>query len=99
MSTAVTKIRAYSNKYQKDFDAIVAFLTQYIDKRAPTHSVKVASAGQNRTVKWQKSSTIHGIFKVKIVLKKYCRDKYDSMAKSQCQQLYELQTKARLIKG
>ena len=43
MSTAVTTVRAHPDKYKKDFDAVVAFHTQYIDKRAPKPSVKVAS--------------------------------------------------------
>ena len=47
LSTAVATIRAHPDKYDKDFDAVVAFLTQYIDKRAPTPSMKVASVSQN----------------------------------------------------
>ena len=43
LSTAVTAVRVYPNKYKKDFDAVVAFLTQYINKKAPTPSVKVAT--------------------------------------------------------
>ena len=43
MSTAVVAVRAHPNKYEKYFDAVVAFLTQYIDKKAPRQSVKVAS--------------------------------------------------------
>ena len=46
LSTAVTAERAHSDKYEKDFDAVVAFLTQYIDNRAPTLSMKVASVGR-----------------------------------------------------
>ena len=41
MSTAVAAVRAHPDKCQKDFDAVVAFLTQYIDKKVPTLSVKV----------------------------------------------------------
>ena len=51
MSTAVAAVGAHFNKYQKDFDTVPPFLMQYIDKRAPTTSVKVASAGQNRFAK------------------------------------------------
>ena len=39
LSIAVTTDKAHQDKYKKDFDAIVAFLTQYIDKRAPTPSM------------------------------------------------------------
>ena len=41
LSTAVTTVRAHPDKYEKDFDAVVTFITQYINKRAPTPSVKV----------------------------------------------------------
>ena len=98
LSTAVTAVRAHPDKYQKDFNAVVAFLTQYIDKRAPTLSVKVASVTQTRTAKGQKTSATHGIFKGTIKLKKYSREEYDSMSMAQHQQLFELQKKARLIK-
>ena len=47
LSTAVTVVRLYPDKYQKDFDTVVAFLTQY-DKRASTPSLKVASVSQTR---------------------------------------------------
>ena len=46
MSTAVAAVSAHLDKYQKYFDTVAPFLTQFIDKRAPTPSVKVASAGQ-----------------------------------------------------
>ena len=32
LSTAVAAVRAHTDKYEKDFDAVVTFLTQYIDK-------------------------------------------------------------------
>ena len=99
MSTAVVAVRAHPDKHEKAFDAAVTFLTQYIDKRAPTHSVKVASVGQSRPAKRQKTSTTHGTFKGKIELNKYSREEYDSMSMAQCQQLYELQKKAGLTMG
>ena len=99
MSIAVTRVRAHPDKYEKDFNAVVAFLTQYIDKKAPTPSVKVASVGHNRSAKWQRTSTIHGNFKRKIELKKYSWEEYGSMLTAQHQQSYELKKKARLIKG
>ena len=43
MSTAVATVMAHPDKYEKDFNTVIAILTQYIDKRAPTPSVKVAS--------------------------------------------------------
>ena len=45
-STAATAVMVHLDKYEKDYHAVVAFLTQYIDKRAPTPSVKVASVMQ-----------------------------------------------------
>ena len=65
LSTAVTAVRAHPAKYKKDFDAVVTFLNQYINKSAPTPSVKVASVAQTRPVKQQKTSTTHGTFKKK----------------------------------
>ena len=99
LSTAVATVSAHLDKYKKDFDAVVTFLTQYIDKRALTLSVKVASVGKNRPAIQQKTSATHGIFNGKIKLKKYSRVEYDSMSMAQCQQLYEHWNKARLIKS
>ena len=53
MSTAVATVNAHPDKYEKDFDT-VAFLTQYIDKRTPISSVKVASISQTRPAMKQK---------------------------------------------
>ena len=41
LSTALAAVRAHPDKYEKDFYAVVTFLTQYIDKRAPTQSMKL----------------------------------------------------------
>ena len=71
LSTAVTTVRAHPDKYKKDFDAVVAFFTQYIDKRAQKLSKKVASVTQTKPAKWQKISASHGTFKGKIELKNY----------------------------
>ena len=76
--------------YRKDFDAVVTFLTHYINKRAPTPSVKVASVSQNRPGKWQKTGTSHDTFKEKIELRKYCKKVYISLLMAQHQLLYEL---------
>ena len=74
MSTAVDAVRAHTDKYNKDFDIVVTLLTQYIDKRASTLSVKNASVSKTRASKQQKTSTTHGTFKGKIKFKKYCND-------------------------
>ena len=97
MSTAVAAVRVHPDKYEKEFDTIVAVVTQYINKRAPTLSLKVASVGQTRPAKWQKTSTRHGTFKGKIELKKHSKKEYDPMSSEQHQQLHELQKNTRLI--
>ena len=89
----------HPDKYEKDFGSVVTFLTKYINKRALTPSVKVASVGQKRPAKQQKTTTIHGTFKGKIELKKYSREEHDLMLMVQCQHLYELWKEAKLIKG
>ena len=76
LSIAVTVVRAYPDKYENDFYPLVIFLNQYIDNRAPTSSVKIASVGQTRPVKWKKTSAP---FKRMIQLKKYSREEYVTM--------------------
>ena len=49
---AVVAVRVHPDKYGKDFDAVIPFLIQYIEKRTPTPSVKVASVMQIRPAKW-----------------------------------------------
>ena len=88
MSTAVAAVRIHPEKYKKDFDAVVTFLTQFINKKAPTLSVKVASVTQIRPAKRQKTSTSCGFFIGEIEFKKYSREEYDSMSVAQHQQLY-----------
>ena len=64
-SILVATVRVHWVKYKKDFDAGVAFFTQYIDNRALTLSVKVVSVSQTRPAKQQMTSTSHGTFKGK----------------------------------
>ena len=45
LSAAVATVRVHLDKYEKNFDAVVNLLTEYINKRAPTPNVKVASVG------------------------------------------------------
>ena len=98
LTEAIT-VRVHLDKYEKDIDAVVAFITKYINKRAPTLRVKVASVGQTRSDKQKKTSATHGTFKWKIELKKYSREEYDWMSVAQHQQLYDLSKKAGLIKS
>ena len=67
MPTAVATVMVYPDKYRKDFNTIVAFLTQYLDKRGHTPSEKVASVAQTRSAKQQKTSTVCGTFKGKMI--------------------------------
>ena len=41
--SAVATVKAQQEQYEKDFDSVIAFLMEYIDKPGPTLSVKVAS--------------------------------------------------------
>ena len=70
LSTAVATVRAHSYKNKKNFDAVVASPTQYIDKRAPKQSVNVTSAGQTKPAKGHKTSINHDTLKGKNELKK-----------------------------
>ena len=85
LSKVVATVRAHPDKYKKDFDTLVAFLSQYIDKRALTVKLKVASVGQSRPAKQQKASTTHGTFKGNIEWKKCSREECDSMSMAQHQ--------------
>ena len=58
MSTAVAAVREHSDKYEKAFNTVVTFLTQYINKREPTLSVKVTSVAKLRPTNQEKS---HGL--------------------------------------
>ena len=51
LSIAVAAVRAHPDRYEKDFDAVITFLSQYIDRKTPTLSVKVASITQTRPAK------------------------------------------------
>ena len=42
-SKAVTKVRTHPDKYAKEFDAVVTFLTYYLNKRGLTLSIKLAT--------------------------------------------------------
>ena len=77
--TAATTARVHSDKYEKDNNAVVTFLTQYIERRGPSPSVKLTYVAQARPAKWQKTSTSPGTFSGNIELKKYSREEFDSM--------------------
>ena len=66
LSTAVTGVRMQPKKYEKDFDTVVAFLAQYIDKKGPTLSEKFASITKTRTPVWQKTCITLDTFKGEI---------------------------------
>ena len=39
LSTAVAAVKMHLDKYEKDFDAVISFLSQYIKKGAPTMDI------------------------------------------------------------
>ena len=85
MSTALATVRAQPDKYEKDFDTVVTFLTQYINKRGLIPSVKVVSIAQTSLAKWQKTIATCDTFK--------------RMTTAQHHLLYKLWQKAGLFKG
>ena len=99
LSMAVAAVRTHPDRYDTDFGTILALLSQYIDKKTPTLSVKVLSVTETSPVKRLKTSAHRCTFREKIELKKYYREEYDSISALQRQQLYELQKRARLIRG
>ena len=99
LSTVVAAVRAHPDKCERDFNVVVAFLTQYIDQKAPTLSANIASVAQIRPAKWQKTNASYGTFKGKIELKKYSREEYNSMLMAQHWQQFKLWKKAGLIKS
>ena len=64
--SAVATVRAHMNKYQKDFDAVVIFHTQYIDKKAPTLSVKATSVTQTKPAKCRRSAQVAALLKERL---------------------------------
>ena len=85
LSTAAATVRAYLDMYEKDFNAVVSFFIQYINKRAPTLSVRAASVPKTKPAKWQKTNSSHGTLNGYIGLKKHSRKVYDSMSKPEWQ--------------
>ena len=75
LPVVIVIVRVHPNKYENNFDAVVTYLSQYIDKRGPTPSVKVASITQTRPAKRQKILAAYDTFQGKIELKKYIREK------------------------
>ena len=96
MSEAVA---LHPDKYEKDFETVVTIFTEYINKRAQTQSMKVASASEIRPAKQQKTRQIMAPSKGNFELKKHSREKFDSMSMVECKQLYELHKKNGLTNG
>ena len=97
LSTATAIVWVHPDKNEKNFDAVVIYLSQHFDKRGPTPCIKIVSIAQTWPIIKQKTSTASGTIKRKIELKKDSREEYDSMSIEQQQQLYELWHKAGLI--
>ena len=60
LSTAVAIVKAHPDRYEKDFDTLVTYLSQYVEKLRPIMSVNVVSVTQSRPAKRQKTSEAHG---------------------------------------
>ena len=80
MSIAAATVKAHADRYKKDFDVVVAYLLQYVEKHGPTMSVNVVSVTQSRPAKRQKSDEAHGTFKGRIELKECSMEQYNSMS-------------------
>ena len=96
--TAVITVKVDPVKYEKDFNAVAPSLTLYIDKRAQTISVNVASVVQPDMLRGRRPA-LHMAPSKMIELKKYSQEEYDSMSTAQHQQCYELQKNAGLTEG
>ena len=73
------------DKYEKNFNAVVTFLTQYIEEREPSPSLKVALIAQTRPAEQHKTSIVHCTFRKKVESKKCSKEEYDSMSTAQQQ--------------
>ena len=47
LSATIALVRAHPGKYEKNFVAVITYLSQYINKQGPTPNVKVASITQS----------------------------------------------------
>ena len=50
ISAAISSVKTHPKRYKKDFDAVVACLSHYVENMDQQH-VKVASIAQNRMAK------------------------------------------------
>ena len=48
MLTAGTTVKAHLDKYEKDFDEVIANLSQHVEKHGPTKSAEIASIALSR---------------------------------------------------
>ena len=55
-STEGITVKAHPDRYEKEIDAVVAYLSQYVKKWQPTMSVEVSSIAQGWPNKIQKNS-------------------------------------------
>ena len=70
MSTSFVAAKTHSYKYKMGFDPVVVYLPQYVD-------------AQSRTGKRHKTSEAFSTFKVRIKLKKYSMEEYNSILAAQ----------------
>ena len=68
MSTVVVTLKASPDKYKKDFDMAVTYLSQYTRKKGKNTDSKVSSIAQWRPMIKHKISEAHDTFKEMIEL-------------------------------
>ena len=67
--------KAHPDKYDKNFDALLACLFQHVEKQGPMMNAKVASVSWLRLVKRQKISQAHRTIRRGIELTKYSKSR------------------------
>ena len=63
-----------SEQFKKVGEVLPGILSEYIDNRWPTLSIKIAPIAQTRPAKQQKTGIVHGRFIGKVELTNYSRE-------------------------
>ena len=75
-STVIVTARSHPDKCEKDFNAVVTYLLQCIEKGRPIPSIMVVSITQTRPVERQKIREANDTFKGQNDVKEYSRSGY-----------------------
>ena len=76
MLTPVAALRAHSNNYKQDFDAVTTYFFHCFGKKGLITSFKVTYIAQARSAKKQKTSKATDAFKERIELKNFFFQEY-----------------------